>query len=101
MLRNSENLSMLNLDLSQDPIVNGLQIDVHRSFASSSLMLIPMKSCGADTNGDADHCGLVSIGILSAVTRGGRIDGGDDATVEQIKKMAKWDNDEYLWPGRV
>ncbi|GJZ29658.1 hypothetical protein Tco_0574305 [Tanacetum coccineum] len=28
-------------------------------------------------------------------------DGGDDATVEQIKKMAKWDNDDYVCRGLI
>ncbi|GKE65164.1 hypothetical protein Tco_1519325, partial [Tanacetum coccineum] len=27
--------------------------------------------------------------------------GGDDATVEQIKKMAKWDNDYYVCRGLI
>ncbi|GJX09837.1 zinc finger, CCHC-type containing protein [Tanacetum coccineum] len=28
-------------------------------------------------------------------------DGGDDATVEQIRKRAKWDNDDYLYRGLI
>ncbi|GKF26642.1 hypothetical protein Tco_0082536, partial [Tanacetum coccineum] len=28
-------------------------------------------------------------------------DGGDDATMEQIRKMAKWDNDDYVCRGLI
>nr|GEW58626.1 zinc finger, CCHC-type [Tanacetum cinerariifolium] len=30
-----------------------------------------------------------------------RTDGGDDATVEQIRKRAKWDNDDYVCKGLI
>nr|GEV94808.1 zinc finger, CCHC-type [Tanacetum cinerariifolium] len=30
-----------------------------------------------------------------------RIDGGDDATMEQIRKRAKWDNDDYVCRGLI
>ncbi|GKG63214.1 hypothetical protein Tco_0638861, partial [Tanacetum coccineum] len=28
-------------------------------------------------------------------------DGGDDATVKQIRKRAKWDNDDYVFRGLI
>ncbi|GKD02576.1 zinc finger, CCHC-type containing protein [Tanacetum coccineum] len=41
------------------------------------------------------HFLLSSMSVMYVLTTPILEDGGDDATVEQIRKRAKWDNDEY------
>ncbi|GKC12944.1 hypothetical protein Tco_1009726, partial [Tanacetum coccineum] len=41
------------------------------------------------------HFLLSSMSVVYALTTPMLEDGGDDATVEQIRKRAKWDNDDY------
>ncbi|GJR64429.1 hypothetical protein Tco_0010494 [Tanacetum coccineum] len=41
------------------------------------------------------HFLLSSMSVVYVLTTPIREDGGDDATVEQIRKRAKWDDDDY------
>ncbi|GJY29097.1 zinc finger, CCHC-type containing protein [Tanacetum coccineum] len=42
------------------------------------------------------HFLLSSMSVVYVLTTPNPEDGGDDATVEQIRKRAKWDNDDYV-----
>ncbi|GJX87986.1 hypothetical protein Tco_0340000 [Tanacetum coccineum] len=42
------------------------------------------------------HFLLSSMSVVYVLTTPIPKDGGDDATVEQIRKRAKWDNDDYV-----
>ncbi|GKE26953.1 hypothetical protein Tco_1442337, partial [Tanacetum coccineum] len=42
------------------------------------------------------HFLLFSMSVLYMLTTPIPEDGGDDATVKQIRKRAKWDNDDYV-----
>ncbi|GJS94146.1 zinc finger, CCHC-type containing protein [Tanacetum coccineum] len=44
---------------------------------------------------------LSSISVVYVLTTHIPEDGGDDATVEQIRKRAKWDNDDYVCRGLI
>nr|GEW34792.1 zinc finger, CCHC-type [Tanacetum cinerariifolium] len=46
------------------------------------------------------HFLLSSMRVVYVLTTPILEDGGDDATVEQIKKRAKWDNDDYVWKAK-
>ncbi|GJR86189.1 hypothetical protein Tco_0210200 [Tanacetum coccineum] len=46
------------------------------------------------------HFLLSSISVMYVTTLIPK-DGGDDATVEQIRKSAKWDNDDYVCKGLI
>ncbi|GJT46007.1 hypothetical protein Tco_0954722 [Tanacetum coccineum] len=46
------------------------------------------------------HFLLSSMSVVYVLTTPILEDGGDDATVEQIRKRAKWDNDDYVCRGR-
>ncbi|GJZ07797.1 ribonuclease H-like domain-containing protein [Tanacetum coccineum] len=41
------------------------------------------------------------MGVVYVLNTSNPEDGGDDATVEQIRKRAKWDNDDYLYRGLI
>ncbi|GKE07326.1 hypothetical protein Tco_1399344, partial [Tanacetum coccineum] len=47
------------------------------------------------------HFVLSSMSVVYMLTTPMPEDGGDDATVEQIKKRAKWDNDDYVCKGLI
>nr|GEW34313.1 zinc finger, CCHC-type [Tanacetum cinerariifolium] len=47
------------------------------------------------------HLLLSIISVVYVLTTLIPEDGGDDATVEQLKKMAKWDNDDYVCRGLI
>ncbi|GJT46933.1 zinc finger, CCHC-type containing protein [Tanacetum coccineum] len=47
------------------------------------------------------HFLLSSISVVYVLTTHIPEDGGDDATVEQIRKRVKWDNDDYLCKGLI
>ncbi|GJY88177.1 hypothetical protein Tco_0502805 [Tanacetum coccineum] len=47
------------------------------------------------------HFLLSSMSVVYLLTTLIPEDGGDDATVEQIKKRAKWDNDDYVCRGLI
>ncbi|GJW61924.1 hypothetical protein Tco_0111259 [Tanacetum coccineum] len=47
------------------------------------------------------HFLLSSISVVYVLTTPIPEDGGDDATVEQIRKRAKWDNDDYVCRGLI
>ncbi|GJQ98408.1 zinc finger, CCHC-type containing protein, partial [Tanacetum coccineum] len=47
------------------------------------------------------HFLLSSMSVLYVLTTPIPEDGGDDATMEQIRKMAKWDNDDYVCRGLI
>ncbi|GKC83722.1 hypothetical protein Tco_1139439 [Tanacetum coccineum] len=47
------------------------------------------------------HFLLLSISVVYVLTTPMPEDGGDDATVEQIRKRAKWDNDDYVCRGLI
>ncbi|GJS77193.1 hypothetical protein Tco_0727074 [Tanacetum coccineum] len=44
---------------------------------------------------------LSSMSVVYVRTTPISEDGGDDATVEQIRKRAKWDNDDYICRGLI
>ncbi|GJX92096.1 hypothetical protein Tco_0345422 [Tanacetum coccineum] len=45
------------------------------------------------------HFLLSSMGVVYVLTTPIHEDGGNDATMEQIRKRAKWDNDDYVCRG--
>ncbi|GKD01262.1 hypothetical protein Tco_1171536 [Tanacetum coccineum] len=47
------------------------------------------------------HFLLSSMSVMYVLTTPIHEDGGDDATVEQIRKKAKWDNDDYVCRGLI
>ncbi|GJZ85547.1 zinc finger, CCHC-type containing protein [Tanacetum coccineum] len=47
------------------------------------------------------HFFLSSMSVVYVLTTPMPEDGGDDATVEQIRKRAKWDNDDYVCRGLI
>ncbi|GJR19364.1 zinc finger, CCHC-type containing protein [Tanacetum coccineum] len=47
------------------------------------------------------HFLLSSMSVMYVLTTPMLEDGGDDATVEQIRKKAKWDNDDYVCRGLI
>ncbi|GKE04354.1 zinc finger, CCHC-type containing protein [Tanacetum coccineum] len=47
------------------------------------------------------HFFLSSMSVVYVLTTPIPKDGGDDETVEQLKKRAKWDNDEYVYRGLI
>ncbi|GKF34612.1 hypothetical protein Tco_0107812 [Tanacetum coccineum] len=47
------------------------------------------------------HFLLSSMSVVYVLTTPISEDGGDDATVEQIRKRAKWDNDDYVCRGLI
>ncbi|GJW80428.1 zinc finger, CCHC-type containing protein [Tanacetum coccineum] len=47
------------------------------------------------------HFLLSSMSVVYVLTTPTPEDGGDDATVEQIRKRAKWDNDDYIYRGLI
>ncbi|GJZ70130.1 hypothetical protein Tco_0633680 [Tanacetum coccineum] len=47
------------------------------------------------------HFLLSSMSVVYVLTTPMPEEGGDDATVEQIRKMAKWDNDDYVCRGLI
>ncbi|GJX56086.1 hypothetical protein Tco_0285983, partial [Tanacetum coccineum] len=47
------------------------------------------------------HFLLSSMSVVYVLTTPMHEDGGDDATVEQIKKRDKWDNDDYVYRGLI
>ncbi|GJR95987.1 zinc finger, CCHC-type containing protein [Tanacetum coccineum] len=47
------------------------------------------------------HFLLSSMSVVYVLTTPMPEDGGDDATVEQIRKRAKWDNDDYICRGLI
>ncbi|GKC32648.1 hypothetical protein Tco_1039942, partial [Tanacetum coccineum] len=47
------------------------------------------------------HFLLSSMNVVYVLTTPIPEDGGDDATVEQIRKRAKWDNDDYVCRGLI
>ncbi|GKB47298.1 zinc finger, CCHC-type containing protein, partial [Tanacetum coccineum] len=47
------------------------------------------------------HFLLSSMSVVYVLTTPILKDGGDDATVEQIRKRAKWDNDDYVCRGLI
>ncbi|GKD98789.1 hypothetical protein Tco_1382686 [Tanacetum coccineum] len=47
------------------------------------------------------HFFLSSMSVVYVLTTPMPEDGGDDATVEQIRKKAKWDNDDYVCRGLI
>ncbi|GKA76805.1 hypothetical protein Tco_0783266 [Tanacetum coccineum] len=47
------------------------------------------------------HFLLSSMSVVYVLTTLMPEDGGDDATVEQIRKRAKWDNDDYVYRGLI
>nr|GEV34077.1 zinc finger, CCHC-type [Tanacetum cinerariifolium] len=47
------------------------------------------------------HFLLSSMSVMYVQTTPIPKDGGDDATVEQIRKRAKWDNDDYVYRGLI
>ncbi|GJY13837.1 hypothetical protein Tco_0383146 [Tanacetum coccineum] len=47
------------------------------------------------------HFLLSSMSVVYVLTTPIPEDGGDDATVEQIRKMVKWDNDDYVYRGLI
>ncbi|GJY31713.1 hypothetical protein Tco_0415208 [Tanacetum coccineum] len=47
------------------------------------------------------HFLLSSMSVVYVLTTPMPEDGGDDATVEQIRKRAKWDNDDYVCRGLI
>ncbi|GJV41102.1 zinc finger, CCHC-type containing protein [Tanacetum coccineum] len=47
------------------------------------------------------HFLLSSMSVVYVLTTPMLEDGGDDATVEQIRKRAKWDNDDYVCRGLI
>ncbi|GJV62212.1 putative reverse transcriptase domain-containing protein [Tanacetum coccineum] len=47
------------------------------------------------------HFLLSSMSVLYVLTTPIPEDGGDDATMEQIRKMVKWDNDDYVCRGLI
>ncbi|GKB71828.1 hypothetical protein Tco_0933240 [Tanacetum coccineum] len=47
------------------------------------------------------HFLLFSMSVVYVLTDPILEDGGDDATVEQIRKRAKWDNDDYVCRGLI
>ncbi|GJW30079.1 hypothetical protein Tco_0046954 [Tanacetum coccineum] len=47
------------------------------------------------------HFLLFSVSVVYVLTTPIPEDGGDDATVEQIRKRAKWDNDDYVFRGLI
>ncbi|GJW40278.1 hypothetical protein Tco_0066123 [Tanacetum coccineum] len=47
------------------------------------------------------HFLFFSISVVYVLTTHMPEDGGDDATVEQIRKRAKWDNDDYVCRGLI
>ncbi|GJU87367.1 hypothetical protein Tco_1294913 [Tanacetum coccineum] len=47
------------------------------------------------------HFLLFSMSVVYVLTTLIPEDGGDDATVEQIRKRAKWDNDDYVCRGLI
>ncbi|GJU52990.1 zinc finger, CCHC-type containing protein [Tanacetum coccineum] len=47
------------------------------------------------------HFLLSSMSVVCVLTTPIPEDGGDDATVEQIRKKAKWDNDDYVYRGLI
>ncbi|GJU69897.1 hypothetical protein Tco_1256156 [Tanacetum coccineum] len=47
------------------------------------------------------HFLLSSMNMVYVLTTPMPEDGGDDATMEQIRKRAKWDNDDYVSRGLI
>ncbi|GJY94172.1 hypothetical protein Tco_0510533 [Tanacetum coccineum] len=47
------------------------------------------------------HFLLSSMSVVYVLTTPMPEDGGDDVTVEQIRKRAKWDNDDYVCRGLI
>ncbi|GKE27648.1 hypothetical protein Tco_1443032 [Tanacetum coccineum] len=47
------------------------------------------------------HFLLSSMSVVYVLTTPIPEDGGDDATVEQIRKRAKWNNDDYVCRGLI
>ncbi|GKC46596.1 hypothetical protein Tco_1064318 [Tanacetum coccineum] len=47
------------------------------------------------------HFLLSSMSVVYVLTTPILEDGGDDATMEQIRKRAKWDNDDYVCSGLI
>ncbi|GKE27640.1 zinc finger, CCHC-type containing protein [Tanacetum coccineum] len=47
------------------------------------------------------HFLLFSMSVVYVLTTHILEDGGDDATVEQIRKRTKWDNDDYVYRGLI
>ncbi|GJY77451.1 hypothetical protein Tco_0482567 [Tanacetum coccineum] len=47
------------------------------------------------------HFFLSSMSVVYVLTTPIPKDGGDDETVEQLKKRAKWDNDDYVYRGLI
>nr|GEX13473.1 zinc finger, CCHC-type [Tanacetum cinerariifolium] len=47
------------------------------------------------------HFLLSIMNVVYVLTTHISKDGGDDATVEQIRKRAKWDNDDYVCKGLI
>ncbi|GJV43248.1 zinc finger, CCHC-type containing protein [Tanacetum coccineum] len=47
------------------------------------------------------HFLLSNISVVYVLTTHNLEDGGDDATMKQIRKRAKWDNDNYVWKGII
>nr|GEZ70929.1 zinc finger, CCHC-type [Tanacetum cinerariifolium] len=47
------------------------------------------------------HFLLSIISVMYMLTTHIPDDGGDDPTVEQVRKRAKWDNDDYVCRGLI
>ncbi|GKF75127.1 hypothetical protein Tco_0224571 [Tanacetum coccineum] len=47
------------------------------------------------------HFMLSCMSVVYVLTTPMPEDGGDDATMEQIRKRAKWDNDDYVCRGLI
>ncbi|GKF97368.1 hypothetical protein Tco_0293189, partial [Tanacetum coccineum] len=47
------------------------------------------------------HFFLSSMSVVYVLTTSIPEEGGDDATAEQIRKRAKWDNDDYVCRGLI
>ncbi|GKG30201.1 hypothetical protein Tco_0420099 [Tanacetum coccineum] len=47
------------------------------------------------------HFLLSSMSMVYVLTTLIPEDGGDDPTVEQVRKRAKWDNDDYVYRGLI
>nr|GFA16153.1 zinc finger, CCHC-type [Tanacetum cinerariifolium] len=47
------------------------------------------------------HFLLSSISVVYVLTTPTPKDGGDNPTVEQVRKKAKWDNDDYVCRGLI
>ncbi|GKD91424.1 hypothetical protein Tco_1366931 [Tanacetum coccineum] len=47
------------------------------------------------------HFLLSSMSVVYVLTTPMLEDGGDNPTVEQVRKRAKWDNDDYVYRGLI